>query len=246
MDRKRHVIIVSENPYYRAVFRETLVDAGFSVDDQVTAPGLEERLRLAQATSLLLLDGDLTDTTAPQLLRQIYQSGVAPPNLRTVCLVDRNVNSYGLGELKDAGFSGIIPLNATPELIVFRVNDLIFSEEVKQRRNLRAPVSITAEVRLGNELVKGMIVSLSKHGLFLKSKQPMEVNRQIELTFTLPPDSRGAGRRLTVPGRVTLVKGKTGPEDIYFGPGMVVIFDNPNTSMLELLDEFVAGELDKL
>lgn len=246
MDGQRHVIIVSENPYYRAVYRETLAEAGFAVDDQVSPEELAERIQQTQNTNLLLLEQDLSETTAVQLLQELNDAGVAHPNLRTVCLVGQSVGSRALSELKAAGFSGVIPLDATPELIVFRVNDLIFSEEVKQRKNLRTPVSIPAEVRLDNQISEGLIISLSKQGLFLKSKRPLAVNSLIELTFTLPGETRGNGTRLQIPGRITLVKGSTGPVDIYFGPGMVVIFEKPDVRIVELLDDFVASELQKL
>ncbi len=246
MDGQRHVIIVSENPYYRTVYRETLAEAGFSVEDQVSPVELAEHLRRSPEINLLLLEQDLEETNAVQLLRELNEAGAEYPSMRTVCLVEQSVGSRALEELKSAGFSGVIPLDATPELIVFRVNDLIFSEEVKQRKNIRAPVSIRAQVQLGNELSEGLIISLSKQGLFLKSKLPLAVNSQIVLDFTLPKEGRGGGTRLQIPGRVTLVKGSTGPEDIYFGPGMVVIFEELETEILELLDDFVAGELIKL
>lgn len=246
MDRNRQVVIVSENSYHRTVFRETLIEAGYSVDDQVTAEGLEEYLRSAPATDLLLLDRELVDITAEQLLRHVRASGATPPGLRCVCLVSGPMGSADLDELKAAGFAGSIPLNATPEQIVFRVNDLIFSEAVERRKNLRAPVSIPAEMVLEEQPFEGLIVSLSKHGLYLKSARSLPLKSLIELRFTLPPGSPAGGRRIELAGRVTLVKSRTGPEDIYFGPGMVVIFENPESSLQDLLDEFVAGELRNL
>jgi len=98
----------------------------------------------------------------------------------------------------------------------------------------------------GKEQTRGIIISLSKHGLFLKSEKLRPAGSTLELTFTLPEDGCGAGRRLTVPGRVNLVKEFEGAEDIYFGPGMVVIFESPNASIMDLIDDFVAGELDKI
>lgn len=246
MDQQRQVIIVSENSYHRAVFRETLIEAGFWVNDQVTADDLEEYLRGAPETNLLLLDRDLVQVKAEQLLRQVRASGATPPGLRCVCLVSRPVGSGDLEELKAAGFAGSIPLHATPEQIVFRVNDLIFSEAVERRKNLRAPVSIPVELILEGQLSEGVIISLSKHGLFLKTARSLPLDSVVDLKFTLPPGSRGGGRRMELTGRVTLVKGRTGPEDIYFGPGMVVIFEEPEISLQGVLDEFVAGELENL
>jgi len=246
MDRQRHVVIVSENPYYRAVFRETLVEAGFVVDDQVSAEGLANHLRRTPGTSLLLVDNDLSSASSSELLLQLNDSNTAPPHLRAVCLVGRPPDSTAMQQIRSAGFDGVIPIDATPELILFRVNDLIFAEEAKQRKNLRAPVAIDAEVLSGKEQTRGIIISLSKHGLFLKSEKLRPAGSTLELTFTLPEDGCGAGRRLTVPGRVNLVKEFEGAEDIYFGPGMVVIFESPNASIMDLIDDFVAGELDKI
>lgn len=246
MDRQRHVVIVSENPYYRAVFRETLVEAGFVVDDQVSAGGLEDHLRRTPETSLLLVDNDLSDISSADLLRRSIEAGAAPRHLRSVCLVGRPPDRTEMQRIRSAGFDGVIPIDATPELIVFRVNDLIFAEAVKRRKNSRAPVSIEAEVRADGTKIRGIIVSLSKHGLFLKSQEPLPAGTSLELTFTLPAESGGTGRRLTVPGRVNLVKELEGAEDIYFGPGMVVIFESPNDSIMDLIDDFVAGKLEKL
>lgn len=246
MEPQRRVIIISENAYYRAVFRETLSEAGFLVNDTITAENLSDYLETIRDAALLLIEQDLDAGSADELLAQVNSEGATAPGMSSVCLLNRPVRPGELESLKTVGFAGSIQLSATPEQIIFRINDLIFSEAVKQRKNLRAPVSIPAELVIDGQRAEGLVASLSKQGLFIKTNRAFPVNSAIDLKFTLPPSQGTGPQPVEVSGRVNLVKGRTGPEDITFGPGMVVIFDILEAGLKMILDEFVAGELEQL
>jgi len=243
MKQQRQVVIVCENPYYRTVFRATLVEAGFTVNDQVEAAELESHLRGASGTDLLLIDRNLKDASATQLLQQVTGSDAMPPGMRAVCLVKRSTGSRFIEELQTAGFAGAIALESTPEQIVFRVNDLIFTDAVKQRKNLRAAVSIPARAVCGNRTFIGRVVSLSKHGLYLKSDEQATMDDLIRISLALPGEDGSPGPTMELDGKVTITKSGSGPEDVSFGSGMVVIFQDPSSELKQLLNEYVAGEL---
>lgn len=84
--------------------------------------------------------------------------------------------------------------------------------KVRSRKAQRVPVSLNVQIRSGDRSLEACARDISKNGIYVKSKSPLDVGAPVELCLSLPD-----GQKVPVLGKVQRVQqGTDGGMGIYF------------------------------
>lgn len=79
----------------------------------------------------------------------------------------------------------------SPEEILFKINELLYQAgEGNTRKNVRAPISIQVNYRVGRQDFSGLSYTLSRGGVFIKTARPLPESTVVELTLLLPGEEK--------------------------------------------------------
>lgn len=88
--------------------------------------------------------------------------------------------------LRGLGLKGLVPPAASPQEVVFRVNQVLFADkQAPDRVAPRVPVNLPASFDAPDGPAQGQILNLSGTGLFLSTEQILPLNRNVTVRFAL-------------------------------------------------------------
>lgn len=122
--------------------------------------------------------------------------------------------------LRVLGLEGIVPSDAPPQELVFRVNAVLFADRVDTARpNRRVPTDLPATFEGPEGAVEGRVLNLSETGLFLAAERLLPVNRTVNVRVTL----EDATEPLTVTCRVVWTNAGNEPRRYFQGMGLQIL-----------------------
>jgi DNA-binding response OmpR family regulator len=124
----------------------------------------------------------IVDGTSPTLewLRTLRKSTSPSVPILGVALRDRS--EFDLETLRALGVVGLIDSAASPDHVVFRVNELVGSYGERRRRE-RVTALFPVELEAGGETTTEYAVSLSVAGMGINSSRSFELNTCVRLRF---------------------------------------------------------------
>jgi hypothetical protein len=90
-----------------------------------------------------------------------------------------------VGKIKQLCPIDLIDKSHDPEKTLFRISSVIFSDSPK-RKNQRAVVFIPVKCSHQNKNFDALSYSLSKEGIFLKTDETIDTDKELTITFSLP------------------------------------------------------------
>jgi type IV pilus assembly protein PilZ len=113
----------------------------------------------------------------------------------------------------------------------------------KQRADPRVNVNLEVQYRTAQEFTAAYAKNISGGGIFIRTQEPLPLNREVQLRFTLP----GIARTFLVPGLVVWTNPY--PSRSSFPPGMGIKFmdldPEAKTIIAEFFKENLAAEAPK-
>ncbi len=123
------------------------------------------------------------------------------------------------GALRGLGLTGLVPVGASPQEVVFRVNQVLFADrQAANRVSPRVPVNLPASFDAPDGPSQGRILNVSETGLFLSTDMLLPVNRNVTVRFAL----RSGAEPISVTCRVVWTN--AGGEGLRYFKGMGLQF----------------------
>jgi uncharacterized protein (TIGR02266 family) len=141
--------------------------------------------------------------------------------------------------LKSLGASSMMTKGFTPEQIIHRINQLLFSEKAKERSAPRVPISIPVDFTLGDATKTGYLLNISATGLFLHTSMGILPGLSLLLKFSLP----GSDMVFDVRGVVRWSTSSSASKSLLGGAG--VMFTSIKDEHKEELKRFVEKEIER-
>ena len=110
-------------------------------------------------------------------------------------------------------------------------------EARKQRADPRVNVDLAVQYRSAQEFTAAYAKNISGGGIFIKTQQPLGLNREVQLRFTLP----NVSRQVVVQGLVVWTNPH--PSRSSFPPGMGIKFMDLDPAAKTIIDGFVQEKL---
>jgi uncharacterized protein (TIGR02266 family) len=110
-------------------------------------------------------------------------------------------------------------------------------ENQERRGDPRAPVEVEVHYRSAQDFLSAYTLNISGGGIYIKTNQPLPLNRQVHLRFTLP----GIGRVFSVHGLVVWTNPY--PSRSSSPSGMGIKFVNLDAEGKKLIAGFVKSKL---
>jgi type IV pilus assembly protein PilZ len=107
----------------------------------------------------------------------------------------------------------------------------------KQRSEPRADVELEVQYRTAQEFTAAYAKNISGGGIFIKTPQPLPLNRDVQIRFTLP----GIPRKFVLQGLV--VWSNPHPSRSSFPPGMGIKFMDLDPEVKTIIAKFVTERL---
>ncbi len=107
----------------------------------------------------------------------------------------------------------------------------------KHRADPRVDVDLEVQYRTAQEFTAAYAENISGGGIFIRTQQPLSLNREMQLRFTLP----GIQRTFVVRGLV--VWANPSPSRSSFPPGMGIKFMDLDPEVKTIIAGFVEGKL---
>lgn len=133
-------------------------------------------------------------------------------------------------------FQKLISSARSPEEVLFKINELLFmAEDSSTRKNVRAPVAVPVRYRVGGVAFSGITYTISREGLFIKSREPFPRDTLVELEIELPDVEETVAAEGMVVHCISLhdAKAKGGIS------GMALVFNRIKATDRRRLDRFV-------
>ncbi len=109
--------------------------------------------------------------------------------------------------------------------------------EQERRGEPRAPVAVEVHYRSAQEFLSAYTVNISGGGIYIKTKEPLPLNRTVHIRFTLP----GIARVFDLHGLVVWTNPH--PSRSSFPSGMGIKFENLDAEGKNLIAGFVKAKL---
>jgi uncharacterized protein (TIGR02266 family) len=113
-------------------------------------------------------------------------------------------------------------------------------QQPERRADPRAEVALEIHFRTAQEFAAGYIRNISGGGIFVRTQQPLPLNRDVQLRFTLP----GISHTFTVRGVVIWTNPH--PSHSSFPSGMGIKFLNLDSEAEKLIAGFIKDKLPTL
>ncbi|HSD52284.1 MAG TPA: TIGR02266 family protein [Candidatus Methylomirabilis sp.] len=110
-------------------------------------------------------------------------------------------------------------------------------EKQERRAEPRAPVELEVHYRSAQEFLSAYTLNIGGGGIYIKTNQPLPLNREVHLRFTLP----GIARVFDLHGLVVWTNPH--PSRSSFPSGMGIKFMNLDSEGKKLIAEFVKAKL---
>jgi len=205
METPKRVLVVEEGEAYRQIIRELLRNAGYEVVEEAGPAAAQRHLEAGPAFDLLLLDLQMHGPDANGLYTWLKgrSAGGRPPILAlTIAAETHRV----LDRLRDLQVAGIQDKRLVWDQLVYRVGGLLHPKRAEQRASLRASAGVPVNIRAGERHLQAAVVNISASGLFLATRESLEVGELLQLQFILP----GLPHLIEVAGRVVRRRDETG------------------------------------
>ena len=188
------VVLDRDTAFYRV--RLSTVLKGAQIDVFVAHPESVEKLvgAMKRVPDLVVhsLQSGLADFCVP--LRDLR----ATPGLEhmpILAIVGLHHSGLDLEELRALGVIGLVDKTATPEQILYRVNQIVRTTHFR-RRHERAPVFFPVDVEALGSQSSEYAIDLSPGGMRVTSECPIPENTEVRVYFCLGAERISAGCRV--------------------------------------------------
>jgi len=196
VDQKR-ILVADDTLPMRIMLQDVLTEAGYDV---ITAADGEEAWNIVQAQGndidLLILDLLMPRMTGFEVLEKI-KSGGNPFDLKSLVVTGIFKSEKEIKRMKDLGASGYLTKTALIDEILFRVNQVFHMGMENTRRFQRLFMSLPVEYRRNGSVYSNFSSNFSAGGVFIRTIDPLEETKEIELSFQVPEidlDVKALGR----------------------------------------------------
>jgi len=196
----KHILVADDSMFFRRKLGDILTEAGHRVEYARNGTQAVEMLQAKPGEfDLMTLDLDLPDVSGFQILAWMGEQGITgrPP----VMVISSIFQTDDVrGRLSRLGAACFITKDFSPQELILRSNQILFSEKaaagVSQRE--RVPVSIPVDYATNDGAHGGFILNLSSKGAYLSTEAPLVKGTTIRMRFALP----GTDETLAVDGVV--------------------------------------------
>ena len=183
--KSRRVFIAVEMHFFRVALSAILQDAGMDVIQPphggLSVHWLREISPPADMLILALQSG-FSAVGFIRNFRKVPEFEDTP--ILAISTLDRS--GLDLNELRSLGVLGLVDKSATPEQLVFRVNQILSLAHQCERRYERAPVFLPVDLEVCGVVSTEYAISLSCGGLGVTSTQRLEPSTEVGVRFQLP------------------------------------------------------------
>lgn len=201
------VLLVDDVDLFLELEKSFLEDLDYEI---LVARSGEEALAVikAEAPDLVLLDMYMPGIDGDEVCRQLRADE------RTADLPVIMVTAAGKEEqvkrCLDSGCDDYVTKPINKNVLLEKVQRQL--GRVRSRMAPRMPVSLNVQIQSGDRSIEACARDISKNGIYVKSRNPLEVGAAVELRLSVPD-----GRKIPVLGKVKRVQqGSDGGMGIYF------------------------------
>jgi uncharacterized protein (TIGR02266 family) len=234
------ILLAHSSDVFRTMFSNTLTKSGFKIilarDGKETIQHLSSN---GNNIDLLLLDLEIPQFKGFKVLEWVknnHLDGTLP------VLVIAESYEFGnvMTDLKPLGAAELTTRSITCDHLIYKVNNLLCSNESSNTIAKRVPTTIPVEFRSGDTSAAGFILNLSETGLFINySNKILKTGDTLYLTFPLPSNDDV----IKAEGKVVWLNKFEGSGDAFF-KGFGIHFTKIKPDDREKIANFLKRELD--
>lgn len=238
----KHILVTDDSMFFRRKLGDILTEAGHRVEYARNGAQAVEILGARSGEfDLMTLDLDMPDMSGFQVLTWMSEHGITgqPP-----VIVISSIFQTGdvRGRLSRLGAACFLTKDFSPQEIILRSNQILFSEKaaagVSQRE--RVPVSIPVDYATNDGAHDGFILNISTKGIYLTTEAALVKGTTIRMRFALP----GIDETLAVDGVVRWTTAEKRRTTRFCGGG--IMFTSIAARDLNRIETFVKKELIRL
>ena len=238
---RKTILLADDSLFFRTKLSTILEAAGHSV--LVARNGKEVMDILSnESTSidLLILDLQMPEVDGFTVLSWLRDRGYLG-RFPVLAVTGVYESAEVLQKLKAAGADGLMTKGFSPEQVLYRVHQLLFSGSCSQKKVTdRVPISVPVDFTVGDRTYTGFLLNISPTGLFLHTPEELLPGTLLTLRFRLPN-----GKRLIELQGVVRWTTHSNPEKHLFA-GAGVMFSRISDEDHRLIKSFVDRELKRL
>ncbi len=219
------ILLVDDVELFLELEKSFLTDLGYEV---LMARSGEEALEVvaAEGPSLILLDlymGGIDGDEVCRRLRVNEQWRNIPVIMVTAAGKDEQIK-----RCLESGCDDYVTKPINKNILLEKIQRQL--GKVRSRMATRVPVSLNVQIQSGGRSLEACARDISKNGIYVKSRNPLEPGASVELCLVLPD-----GRKVAVLGKVKRVQ--QGAEG-----GMGIYFVHPESEGVEALQSLIPVE----
>ncbi|MBI5886093.1 MAG: PilZ domain-containing protein [Deltaproteobacteria bacterium] len=234
-NEQKKILIGLDTIFFKVLLSDLLGEAGHAVSFAKDSGRLIEIIKAHGAKiDMLILDMLDANINGYPLLESIKEGAL---EFRSPVIVITAVSEPAsvVQRLRTLGVASMISRSLTPEEIILRINNLLYSNaSAMDVPSMRIPVSIPVEFTFDGNKHEGTILNLSDGGAYIYSPLIMGRDAQVGLRFSLPGGRRPMHARGVI--KWSPVQSKTG------GRGHGVKFTWLSDADANMLKAFVEKE----
>ncbi len=243
----KNILVADDCLFFRTRLSHILIEAGHQVkiarNDRETIDIIANN---SSWINLLTFDMQMPVITCPQsfdnlgVLEWINRNGFK--GKFPILVITRTFESiHSIERLRNLGADGLITNASTPEQVIFRINQLLFSEKWKHGKpHKRVPVYLPVDFTLNNITHSGFLLNLSDTGTFLHTKMEFHIGARLKMQFSPP----SLDKILNIVGTVQWLTQEKTDKNFFCGCGLE--FNSISQEDQGVLENYVGAETKKL
>ncbi|MCZ6778618.1 MAG: response regulator [Acidobacteria bacterium] len=230
------VLIADDSQFFRVMLSDLLTDEGFEV--LMAKDGVEamEIVRQEYVTlSLVVLDMAMPNKDGAEVLGEI-KANPKTESLPIVMVTGEEVDSSKVEDLRAMGACGFVSKAMPSKELIFRVKSVVEEHTgSKDAPSQGVQVNLMVDYMTEKGTFSALCYRLAAQWIDLRTIQPLEVDAECTLSFTLP----GGSNPLQTRGKVLEVRSQEQVTGTETPPGMRVQFASTSPSTLDEIRDFV-------
>lgn len=243
-ENPKQILLADDSMLIRARLGNILEEAGHHVTLAFDGAGVIDTLKGGNIDfDLIILDIDMPHINGFAVLDWMNTNGYME-GFPVLCMTDfSNINKVSW-KATELGAEGVLIKGLTPGQTINAINKTLFKATKCTREQTRIPTSIEAQFEIASNKYKGMILDVSRGGIFLRTDARLFMGSTMSLNFTIPGYEEVT---LTPKGKVNWITPGDKKNDFFTGAGVQfkVITESNKQVISKFIDKHQTSSTDK-